>query len=117
MGSKRSSKIKVSLILLGFAARTIATFAFQGTQQGPAASVPQAGNAQAPVVVAYQTGVDPSKVAQAEGRYEAATGTQITWRKFDSGADVIAAVYPQRKLLCLQQNGRENRRKSAVFRE
>lgn len=32
-------------------------------------------------------------------------------------ADVIAAVYPQRKLLCLQQNGRENRRKSAVFRE
>lgn len=32
-------------------------------------------------------------------------------------ADVIAAVYPQRKLLCLQQNGRDNRRKSAVFRE
>ena len=31
--------------------------------------------------------------------------------------DVIAAVYPQRKLLCLQQNGRDNRRKSAVFRE
>ena len=26
-------------------------------------------------------------------------------------ADVIAAVYPQRKLLCLQQNGRDNRRK------
>ena len=92
MGSKRSSKIKVSLILLGFAALTIATFAFQGTQQEPAASAPQAGNVQAPVVVAYQTGVDPSKVAQAEGRYEAATGTQITWRKFDSGADVIAAV-------------------------
>lgn len=45
-----------------------------------------------PVTVAYQTGVDPSKVAQADGLYEKATGRTIDWRKFESGAEVIAAV-------------------------
>ena len=44
------------------------------------------------------------------------TGAYIAVGAVDA-ADVIAAVYPQRKLLCLQQNGRDNRRKSAVFRE
>lgn len=93
MGKKQSSKIKVSLIVLGLATLAVASFAFQGkNQQEAAAATPQAQQTQTPVVVAYQTGVDPSKVAQAEGRYEAATGTQISWRKFDSGADVIAAV-------------------------
>lgn len=42
--------------------------------------------------VAYQTMVDPAKVAQADGAYERATGSKIDWRKFDSGADVITAV-------------------------
>lgn len=44
------------------------------------------------VVVAYQTGVDPSKVVQADKQYEKATGREIDWRKFESGAEVIAAV-------------------------
>ncbi|WP_341677994.1 taurine ABC transporter substrate-binding protein [Niveibacterium sp. SC-1] len=44
------------------------------------------------VAVAYQTSVDPSKVAQADGLYEKATNAKINWRKFDSGADVITAV-------------------------
>lgn len=46
----------------------------------------------AKVVIAYQTGVDPSKVVQADGQYEKATQREIDWRKFESGAEVIAAV-------------------------
>lgn len=44
------------------------------------------------VTIAYQTTVEPSKVAQADGAYEKATGWSIDWRKFDTGAEVIAAV-------------------------
>ncbi|HMG49553.1 MAG TPA: taurine ABC transporter substrate-binding protein [Inquilinus sp.] len=44
------------------------------------------------LTIAYQTTVEPSKVAQADGLYEKAAGRTIAWRKFDSGADVIAAV-------------------------
>jgi taurine transport system substrate-binding protein len=42
--------------------------------------------------VAYQTTVDPAKVAQADGAYEKASNSKIDWRKFDSGAEVITAV-------------------------
>ncbi len=42
--------------------------------------------------IGYQTVVEPSKVPQADGEYEKATNAQINWRKFDSGADVIAAI-------------------------
>ena len=42
--------------------------------------------------VAYQTTVDPAKVAQADGQYEKASKSKIDWRKFDSGAEVITAV-------------------------
>lgn len=42
--------------------------------------------------IGYQTGADPAKVAQASGAYEKATKSTINWRKFDSGADVIAAI-------------------------
>jgi len=42
--------------------------------------------------VAYQTTVDPAKVAQADGAYEKATDSKISWRKFDNGADVITAI-------------------------
>ncbi|MEN0106107.1 MAG: ABC transporter substrate-binding protein, partial [Pseudomonas sp.] len=42
--------------------------------------------------VAYQTTVDPAKVAQADGAYEKASKSKIDWRKFDSGAEVITAV-------------------------
>ena len=46
----------------------------------------------ADVTIAYQTTVDPAKVAQADGAYEKATNTKIDWRKFDNGADIIAAI-------------------------
>ncbi len=46
----------------------------------------------ATITIGYQTVVEPSKVAQADGDYEAATGARIDWRKFDSGADVISAI-------------------------
>ncbi|AIS15593.1 taurine ABC transporter substrate-binding protein [Pseudomonas chlororaphis subsp. aurantiaca] len=46
----------------------------------------------ADVTVAYQTTVDPAKVAQADGTYEKATQAKIDWRKFDNGADIIAAI-------------------------
>ncbi|MFA7893648.1 taurine ABC transporter substrate-binding protein [Pseudomonas putida] len=44
------------------------------------------------LTVAYQTTVDPAKVAQVDGDYEKATKASIDWRKFDNGADVITAV-------------------------
>ncbi|AZC28279.1 Taurine-binding periplasmic protein TauA [Pseudomonas chlororaphis subsp. piscium] len=46
----------------------------------------------ADVTVAYQTTVDPAKVAQADGTYEKVTQAKIDWRKFDNGADIIAAI-------------------------
>jgi len=48
--------------------------------------------AEDPVKIAYQTTVEPAKVAQADGLYEKATGQKIDWRKFESGAEVITAV-------------------------
>ena len=51
-----------------------------------------AGSAFAQVRIAYQTVVEPAKVAQADGLYEKATGQAIEWRKFESGAEVITAV-------------------------
>lgn len=44
------------------------------------------------VVIAYQTGVDPTKVAQANGDYEKDSQQAITWKKFDTGADVVNAL-------------------------
>ncbi|MGO2449247.1 taurine ABC transporter substrate-binding protein [Pseudomonas taetrolens] len=44
------------------------------------------------VTVAYQTTVDPAKVAQADGAYERSIDANIRWRKFDNGADIIAAI-------------------------
>ncbi|TGT65919.1 taurine ABC transporter substrate-binding protein [bacterium M00.F.Ca.ET.159.01.1.1] len=44
------------------------------------------------IIIGYQTAVEPSKVPQADGAYEKATKAAIDWRKFDSGADVIAAI-------------------------
>ena len=44
------------------------------------------------VVIGYQTTIDPAKVAQADGLYEKEFGRRVDWRKFDSGAEVIAAI-------------------------
>lgn len=48
--------------------------------------------AQDGIAIAYQTVVEPAKVAQADGDYEKALGRKIDWRKFESGAEVINAV-------------------------
>ncbi len=44
------------------------------------------------LTIGYQTVVEPSKVPQADGLYEKASHATIDWKKFDSGADVIAAI-------------------------
>lgn len=49
-------------------------------------------NNEKPVVIAYQTGVDPSKVAQANQSYEKDSKQAIEWKKFDTGSDVVNAL-------------------------
>ena len=44
------------------------------------------------VTIGYQLVYNPWKAAIASGAFEAATGYDITWRKFDSGGKVIAAL-------------------------
>ena len=46
----------------------------------------------ASLTIGYQTGVDPSKVPQADGVYEQAIGEKIDWRRFNSGPQVITAI-------------------------
>ena len=48
--------------------------------------------AQAQVTVAYQTGIDPAKVPQADGVYQAAIDQPLDWRPFSSGSEVISAL-------------------------
>src|SRR5262245_3322440 len=52
----------------------------------------QAHAADVTVNIAYQPIVEPSRVPQADGTYAKAFATKINWQKFDSGADVIAAL-------------------------
>ena len=44
------------------------------------------------VKIGYQTGIDPSKVALADGLYEKNSGQKIEWRRFDNGAEVVRAL-------------------------
>lgn len=46
----------------------------------------------ADLTVGYQTGIDPSKVPQADGAYEQAIGAKIDWRRFNSGPEVVNAI-------------------------
>ncbi|MCU1723313.1 taurine ABC transporter substrate-binding protein [Pseudomonas sp. 5P_5.1_Bac1] len=46
----------------------------------------------AAITVGYQTGIDPSKVPQADGAYEQAIGEKIDWRRFNSGPEVVTAI-------------------------
>lgn len=46
----------------------------------------------ADLTVGYQTGIDPSKVPQADGLYEKAIGEKIAWRRFNSGPEVVTAI-------------------------
>ncbi|MGI3898912.1 MAG: taurine ABC transporter substrate-binding protein [Janthinobacterium lividum] len=51
-----------------------------------------AGAAPSKIVVAYQTGPDPIEVAIASGEIAQATGRDVEFRKFNSGADIFAAI-------------------------
>lgn len=82
---QKKNKLKVILSLLA-ALAVISAFIY--SQKAPA---PQA-TTEKPVVIAYQAIIDPGKIAQANHAYEAATGKQIIWKKFDSGADVLTAL-------------------------
>lgn len=42
--------------------------------------------------IGWQPIVEPSRVPQADGDYEKATGATITWNRFEGGADVVAAI-------------------------
>ncbi len=44
------------------------------------------------LTIGYQTGIDPSKVPQADGAYEKAIGEKIDWRRFNSGPEVVTAI-------------------------
>lgn len=46
----------------------------------------------ADLTIGYQTGIDPSKVPQADGLYEKAIGEKIAWRRFNSGPEVVTAI-------------------------
>lgn len=42
--------------------------------------------------IGYQTGIDPSKVPQADGAYDKVIGQKIDWRRFNAGPEVVAAL-------------------------
>lgn len=44
------------------------------------------------LIIGYQTGIDPTKVAQFDGTYHKALGQKIDWRRFNSGAEVVTAI-------------------------
>lgn len=44
------------------------------------------------LIIGYQTGIDPTKVAQFDGTYDKALGQKIDWRRFNSGAEVVTAI-------------------------
>lgn len=44
------------------------------------------------VTIGYQLVANPWKVAIADGAFEAATGYTINWRRYDSGAGIVAAL-------------------------
>src|SRR3984957_8947840 len=52
----------------------------------------QASGGAETIRIGYQNDPDPSHAAIVDGIYEKATGDKIEWRKFDSGASVIAAL-------------------------
>ena len=57
-----------------------------------ATSLADSGRAQSDVAVGYQLMYNPWKAAIASGEVERATGRDIAWRRFESGAKVINAI-------------------------
>ena len=51
-----------------------------------------AGAAPAKIIVGYQTGPDPIDVAIASGEIAKVTGRDVEFRRFNSGADIFAAI-------------------------
>lgn len=87
-----SNKSKPLIITAIVIAAVAAFIYFQNKTSAPETAAHAAEKAQPAVVIAYQTGVDPSKVAQANGDYEKASQQLIQWKKFDIGADVVNAL-------------------------
>ena len=67
--------------------RRIALFALALAASGSAWAA-----APSKVVVAYQTGPDPIDVAIADGSLAKAGGREVEFRRFNSGADIFAAI-------------------------
>ncbi|MFM6957879.1 MAG: taurine ABC transporter substrate-binding protein, partial [Acinetobacter sp.] len=82
MGIKNTKPLIVTAIVL------VVIVAFIVYQNQKDAAPVQSKNNKV-VVIAYQTGVDPTKVAQANGDYERDSHQAIQWRKFDAGSDVV----------------------------
>ena len=70
--------------------KTILTAAFFGI--GSVVAAVSAHAADKKVVVAYQTDALPSSVAIANGEFSKETGYEIDFRKFNSGAEIFAAI-------------------------
>jgi taurine transport system substrate-binding protein len=85
MSQKNAKPLWITAIVLA----AIVVFIVYQNRKTPSES---AASAQPAIVIAYQTGVDPSKVAQANGDYQHATAQSIAWKKFDTGADVVNAL-------------------------
>ena len=74
-----SNKSKPLIITAAVLAAIAAFIYFQNKSSAPEAAANAAAKAQPAVVIAYQTGVDPSKVAQANGDYEKAKLSIGNW--------------------------------------
>ena len=85
------SRTTKSLLVTVIVVITIAAFVYFQTKK-PETNAQTASKNEKLVVIAYQTGIDPTKVAQAKGEYEKFSGRDIQWKKFDTGADVINAL-------------------------
>lgn len=59
---------------------------------GLSAGLMPAVGAELKATIAWQPIVEPSRVPQADGAYEKATGAEIDWKRFESGADVVTAI-------------------------
>ena len=88
MSKKNSKPLWITAIVLVAIVTFIIYQNRKGQDQTPAA---QSVGGQS-VIIAYQTGVDPSKVAQANGDYEKDSKQHIQWKKFDAGSDVVNAL-------------------------
>lgn len=86
--SKKSTRTIV-IVLTVIAVLTV--FLIYQNQQSKSLSTVQ-NTAKSNIVIAYQTGVDPSKIAQANGDYEKNSAQNIAWKKFDAGSDVVNAL-------------------------